>query len=1144
MSEANQTVETIFNAARALPMGPERNAYLDQACGGNVSLRKDVELMLGAASAADGFFAEKPVGLTDLDLTVVDTGTIKPRAIMEGPGTVIGRYKLLQKIGEGGMGVVYMADQEEPVRRRVALKIIKLGMDTRQVVARFEAERQALAMMDHPNIARVLDGGATETGRPYFVMELVQGVPITEFCDKNKLTAKERMGLFVQVCQAIQSAHQKGIIHRDIKPSNVLVTLHHGEPMPKVIDFGIAKATNQKLTEKTLFTQHATMIGTPAYMSPEQAEMTSMDVDTRTDVYSLGVLLYELMTGTTPFPEKRLRSLGYGEMQRVIVDEEPERPSTRLSTMADEQKTAVARNHAEELASLSKLLRGDLDWVVMRCLEKDRRRRYDTPNELVADIERHLKNEPVVARPPSASYRFQKLVRRNKLAFGAFAAIATVLVLGVIVSTWQAVRATQAKREAVDAQRKEAEQREAAENNALEALQAKEEAQAQRNVAVQQRKFRDMQLALQIWEDGDLQQANELIEASRPEPGQVPTFEWRYLRKLCRDQSIATFGDTNHQYRSAHFYDSNLLLLNDEKKLTLHDLSRRTNLLLLEDQDGISSPALCSGNTNLLATLTDDGRIKVWDLAAKRVRFAFEETPRSSINAITFSRDGRWLASASSDNSVKLWDVEARNSKPRTLHRYASQTSDVVFSSDGKHLFSGGSEPMIRTWDVATGAEAGHPLEDHTSWVFALAMSPDGLRLASGSSDSTVIVWDLNSRQRETKFLGHNAAVHALAFSPDQRTLASGARDRTIRLWDTKTGQQISVLRGHEADLKRLNFSPDGQLLVSQSNDGLIKLWKTTPALKDNTLTGGRILLKEVTFSRDGRHVAAIETANVGVGLWGTYLWDLSSGGRTRLNGHTNMVVNAAFSPDGKILATGSHDQTVKLWDVNDGKDIATLTNSFPVGSLAFSPDGRTLIVGGSKLHFLVSELGGLQFWDVPSRQATGTIPGASNIVQIALSANGTLLATGHQDGTVSLWDAQTRQRVHRFEGVSVGLVYSLAISPTEPLLAAGDMGGNIVLYNTTTREVVRPPVKAHTARVYSLAFSPDGRTLASGGQGGGLKLWNVALLQVALTLKANGQSVAFARDGNFMATSGAGVWLWPAATLEEANADAKAKNQ
>ncbi len=438
MSDTNNTTnreKEIFNHSIELPTAEARAAYLKAACGSDEHLRQRMEALLSAYEAAGGFIPTK-----DGDETVHAHAPLA-----EGPGTRIGRYKLLQQIGEGGMGVVYMAEQEEPVRRRVALKVIKLGMDTRQVVARFEAERQALAMMDHPNIARVLDGGATESGRPYFVMELVQGVPITEYCDKAKLSSKDRLKLFMQVCQAIQSAHQKGIIHRDIKPSNVLITMHNGEPMPKVIDFGIAKATNQKLTEKTLFTNFASMIGTPAYMSPEQAELSSMDVDTRADIYSLGVLLYALLTGTTPFPEKRLRSLGYGEMQRVIREEEPERPSTRLSTMANEQKTIIARNHGEELASLSNLLKGDLDWVVMKCLEKDRNRRYETASGLVSDLKRHLENEPVTARPPSGSYRFQKMVRRNKGAFGAGVAIALTLIAALAFSTAAFVRERKAR---------------------------------------------------------------------------------------------------------------------------------------------------------------------------------------------------------------------------------------------------------------------------------------------------------------------------------------------------------------------------------------------------------------------------------------------------------------------------------------------------------------------------------------------------------------------------------------------------------------------------------------------------------------------------------------------------------------------------
>jgi len=426
--------EAIFKTAIQLDDRRERQAYVLEVCGDNRRLLADVETLLQYHDSSS--FLDAPVFGPDVRWD----GPV----VTEGPGAVIERYKLLEKIGEGGMAVVYMAEQTEPIRRKVALKIIKLGMDTRQVIARFEAERQALALMDHPSIAKVLDAGATETGRPYFVMELVTGVSITEYCDKNNLSTKDRLALFLQVCHAVQHAHQKGIIHRDIKPSNVMVTHHDGKPIPKVIDFGIAKATNQRLTEKTLFTRYAHLIGTPAYMSPEQAELSDLDVDTRSDIYSLGVLLYELLTGTTPFSEEELRQAGYIGMQRVIREQEPVRPSTKLSTLG-ETLTAVARCRNSTPDLLRKAVRGELDWIVMKALEKDRTRRYDSSSAFLADIKRYLDREPVLAGPPTTWYRVKKLLQRHLALVTVVVFVAATVVAGLGVSTALYLRAERAR---------------------------------------------------------------------------------------------------------------------------------------------------------------------------------------------------------------------------------------------------------------------------------------------------------------------------------------------------------------------------------------------------------------------------------------------------------------------------------------------------------------------------------------------------------------------------------------------------------------------------------------------------------------------------------------------------------------------------
>jgi serine/threonine protein kinase len=421
------TDESIFHAAREMPAA-ERSAYLDEACGGDAALRERVEVLLRACENPGSFLAGPAANpdVTELPDSDRNDAPPVPQPIAEGPGSRLGPYRLLRQLGEGGMGAVFLAEQSHPVQRIVALKIIKPGMDSAQVIARFEAERQALALMDHPHIAKVLDAGTTDSGRPYFVMELVKGVPITKYADEHRLTPRQRLELFLPVCEAVQHAHQKGIIHRDLKPSNVLVALYDDRPVPKVIDFGVAKATGARLTERTLFTEFGAVVGTLEYMSPEQAELNQLDIDTRSDVYSLGVLLYELLTGTTPLSRERLKKAGLLEVLRLIREEEPPRPSTRLSTT--EELPHIAANRGLEPRRLSRLVRGELDWIVMKALEKDRNRRYESPNSLAQDIRRYLQDEPVQACPPSAAYRLRKLARRHRVVLGAMTAFGMLLI--------------------------------------------------------------------------------------------------------------------------------------------------------------------------------------------------------------------------------------------------------------------------------------------------------------------------------------------------------------------------------------------------------------------------------------------------------------------------------------------------------------------------------------------------------------------------------------------------------------------------------------------------------------------------------------------------------------------------------------------
>jgi eukaryotic-like serine/threonine-protein kinase len=457
MTHSKEIEKVLFDAVRNVEDLETKKALLDQTCSGDPDLRTRIEELLDAQKPAEAFFdtvyrieaASAPSSDGQDKIKAAELIALAGKSVVaDGLNLRVDRYCLIQRLGEGGCGVVYVAEQEKPVRRRVALKIIRLGMDTESVIARFAAEQQALALMDHPNIARVLDAGATETGRPYFVMELVHGVKITEYCNSHCVNIRERLELFIQVCHAIQHAHQKGVIHRDIKPSNILVTLHNGSAMPKVIDFGIAKAIEGRLTEDTTFTINGQFIGTPAYMSPEQAGVNALDIDTRSDIYSLGVLIYELLTDKTPFDSKMLAESGLDETRRILREREPARPSNLLKTLETEELTRISACRQQEPEKLISLLKGDLDCIVTKALEKDRSRRYETVNGLAMDIGRYLSNEPVIARPPSRAYRLKKLMLRNRVVFISGSLVAAALIMGLGTSTWFFFRERDLRREA------------------------------------------------------------------------------------------------------------------------------------------------------------------------------------------------------------------------------------------------------------------------------------------------------------------------------------------------------------------------------------------------------------------------------------------------------------------------------------------------------------------------------------------------------------------------------------------------------------------------------------------------------------------------------------------------------------------------
>jgi len=1061
----NQEEELFYQALNQDPA--DRSAYLKGRCGGNHELYHRMKALLRAYTSDD---RSHHITLGNSQATLPDASHI------EGSGTVIGRYKLLEKVGEGGFGVVYVAEQKRPVKRRVALKIIKLGMDTKQVVARFEAERQALALMDHPHIAKVLDAGATDLGRPYFVMELVRGIPINQYCDQEKLSMRVRLDLFIEVCRAIQHAHQKGIIHRDIKPSNILVTLHDGVPVPKVIDFGIAKATQQDLTEKTLYTQLQQFVGTPAYMSPEQAEMSGLDVDTRSDIYSLGVLLYELLTGCTPFDAKDLMQGGVDAMRKAIREQEPPKPSTKIATLEAEEQSITAARHSVEVPRLMSLLRGDMDWIIMKCLEKDRTRRYETANAIAMDIGRHQMNEPIAARPPSSLYRLQKMIRRNRLAVGAAVVVMIVLVLGVTVSSWQAIRATRAHGLA----------------NALllNEQRLREEMQVARDTAVEQRAIAE---AARI--DADRKLYRSFIDQARlaqvlNEPGFRSTTE-SFLK-----QAAALETDVSND----------LEMRNTALAVMLEPYSDDPEWMLSRPNFNRGIP-LWSLARDEIAFIDQDGSIMLVEIASHDV-VIIPGSGSSPVQNIAFGQDGDTLLSSHQDGAVRVWKRGPADnwSMARELPVAGEGTAiDVAMGTSGmvalvsetKRLYywesPAASTPDIQILPEIYRQERGRrPVLDRKCHWLAIPMS----------ASQGIVIWDVQE-ERVTKSLlsamPHLESTLNMAFSPKGDYFVWGTPG-LMQLFKTETFELLFEQRdGSTWNGQEISFNPDNTQVTYGSNPAYVHLLAANLPLV--TMTGERTGL---FFSKTTG--ALFQYYSHEAGFHTLERWSKVSSEFVELVGHEGAGKGITFHPTESLAVTTSTDKTVRFWNLDDGGEVQRIVT--PEGGsedAMFSPDGRFFVTA------LEDDRGTIQLRDARTTQIIqmfelGARPYAVDFSEkdahLCISGVGLLKVWSYQSTAAFGEPADvTLTLVKAFQEPEMGSVTWVRFSPQGRYLAwfetgpnnpsgLGERSNGIRIWDLETDRELSHRIMAHSAW-NTFDFMEGGSRMVVAGLEGGIEVWD-----------------------------------------------------
>ena len=1061
MSTAECKEEAIFAAARRIADSAARSEYLQEACGDDNVLRNRVSALLRVLTE-DRDFLESPLATSEETTALM--------AQVEGVGTVLGPYRLLEQIGVGGMGLVFLAEQQQPVRRLVAVKIIKPGLDTREVVDRFEVERQALAMMDHPNIARMLDTGTTETGRPYFVMELVRGIPITDFCGKSQLPMRQRLDLFISACEGVQHAHQKGIIHRDIKPGNVLIQSnaeHSANPVPKVIDFGISTAVHGRLSESTSVSSVLQFVGTPAYMSPEQAGMPGQDIDTRSDIYSLGVLLYELLTGTCPFDRLRLRDAGYEEIRRIICEEDPPRPSVRLAHHESHAPTSQTQEPRSLDGESRRSLRSDLDWIVMKAIEKNAANRYESVGAMIADLRRFLAHEPIEACPPSVLYRLGKFARRRRSQFALIAVTASFLVMSGIALLVGYVLISRERNEVLR-------QRDLAEA-------ANREVQTREQTIRDYLYSSDMQLAFQAYFQGDVQQAAQKL---RGRSGELQAydrrgFEWHYLQRLCESRP---------------------------RELKEH---HRPVFGMEFSRDG-----------RWLASASGDFSLKLWDTRDWSVKWT-QASFANDVNSASFSPDGALLATAEESRQVRVWNVQSGEEVAR-LNDFQHPVGRAYFTSDPNMLVAtdvewNNLEGHISLWNLTTrqrvrlldhqrmlainpdGTRIAVVSNDGKPAILSLPrleqvaaseqtipetscgrFSNDGSRLAIGSRRGEVSVWDSELRSSFSLTIPgpQRRPVRDVAFSLDDRFLVCGTDRSVAWTWELASHTIQNVWRA-DGPIWSLDFSPDGASLVLGCNDGSMVVHKTANAESHRRrIWQTSETAQAVAMNSDASRIAVTTDHRVEI-------LDASNGA-TLLTWpllDDAVPISLAFARQKNSVWVGDDRGSVSEFDLETGRSVSTANLSeVPIRTLCVSPSGNTI----------ATLFGGI-VWDLDRRQQVRLMPVASNPLTMdrfqEFRDDNTILS--FRAGTAVLLGLQPENDRTLFDQNHKVWFSSGAFSANKGNMALGTADGTILLTDSGSQTPPRA-LLGHRNGVIALGYSPDGRTLASGSDSGEVRLWNV----------------------------------------------------